>query len=36
MTSNYVIVSITLCLDVGNDESIILGNSGGLFISSCS
>ena len=31
MTSNYVIVSITLCLDIGNDEYIILGNFGGVF-----
>ena len=26
MTSNYVIVSIMICLDVGNDEYIILYN----------
>ena len=26
MTSIYGIVSITLCLDIGNDEYIILGN----------
>ena len=25
MTSNYVMVSIKLCLDVGNDEYIITG-----------
>ena len=31
MTSNYVIVSITLCLDIGNDQYIILGNFGGVF-----
>ena len=30
MTSNYVIVSITLCLNIGNDEYIILGNFGGV------
>ena len=28
ITSNYVIVSMTLCLDIGNDEYIILGNFG--------
>ena len=26
MTSNYVIVSVMICLDVGNDEYIILCN----------
>ena len=31
ITSNYVIVSMTLCLDIGNDEYIILGNFGGVF-----
>ena len=30
MTSNYVIVSINLCLDIGNDEYIILDNFGGV------
>ena len=30
ITSNYVIVSMTLCLDIGNDEYIILGNFGGV------
>ena len=34
MTSIYVIVSITLCLDIGNDEFIILGNFGGRIIRS--
>ena len=29
MTSNYVIVSIKLCLDAGNNEYIILSNFGG-------
>ena len=32
MTSNYVILSITVCLDIGNDEYIILGNFGGRII----
>ena len=34
MTSIYVIVSITLCLDIGNDEYIILGNLSGRIIRS--
>ena len=29
MTSDYVIVSIKLCLEVGNDEYIIVCNFGG-------
>ena len=33
MTSNYVIVSIKLCLDVRNDEYIILCNFGGRIMS---
>ena len=34
MTSIYVIVSITVCLDIGNDEYIILGNLSGRIIRS--
>ena len=33
MTSNYVIVSIKLCLDVGNDECIILCSFCGCIMS---
>ena len=33
MTSNYVIVAIKLCLDVGNDDYIILWNFGGNVMS---
>ena len=33
MTSNYVMVSIKLCLDVGNGEYITLCNCGGCIMS---
>ena len=33
MTSNYVKMSIKLCLNVGNEDYIILCNFGGLIIS---
>ena len=33
MTSNYVIVAIKLCLDVVNDDYIILWNFGGNVMS---
>ena len=33
MTSNYVIVSIKLCLEVGNDEYIIFGHFGDCRVS---
>ena len=33
MALNYVIMSIKLCLDVGNDKGISLYNFGGLILS---
>ena len=33
MTSYHIIVSIMFCLDVGNDECIILCNFGGRIMS---
>ena len=33
MASNYIIMSIKLCLDVGNDKDISLYNFGGLILS---
>ena len=33
MASNYVIMSIKLCLDVGNDKDVSLYNFGGLILS---
>ena len=35
MTSDYVIVSIKLCPEVGNDEYIIVCNFGGRRMSGC-
>ena len=32
MTSKYVILSIKLCLDAGNNEYIILSNFGGRIL----
>ena len=35
MTSRYVIVSVTFCLNIGNNEYIILCNFGGRIVSNC-